>query len=72
MACLIVHGGAWAIPEHLTQASLDGVERAARAGWKILCDGGTALDAAEEAVKVSCEGDASRLFLFKRAATHVA
>ena len=49
---IVVHGGAWAIPNHLKQRSLDGVERAARAGWTVLKAGRSALDAAEAAVRV--------------------
>ncbi len=49
---LIVHGGAWDIPEELHAAHLEGVRRAASAGWEILNSGGTALDAVEQAVRV--------------------
>ena len=31
---IVIHGGAWAIPEHLEVASREGVKRAAKAGWK--------------------------------------
>ena len=48
----MVHGGAWAIPDDLVQAHLDGVRNAIEAGWRILEHGGAALDAVEEAVVV--------------------
>ncbi|MFW9922513.1 MAG: isoaspartyl peptidase/L-asparaginase [Candidatus Thorarchaeota archaeon] len=47
---IIVHGGAWAIPNKLLDASTNGVEIAAKIGWDILKGGGTALDAVEKAV----------------------
>lgn len=50
--CIIVHGGAWTIPQKLTDRSLLGVQRAAAAGYDILCAGGTALDAVQAAVVV--------------------
>jgi hypothetical protein len=34
--CVIVHGGAWAIPDDLKSITLDGVQQAARAGYDIL------------------------------------
>ena len=49
---LVVHGGAWAIPDDMVEAHLNGVNHAAAAGWSILAQGGTALDAAESAVVV--------------------
>jgi len=47
---LIVHGGAWAIPDELVDAHLNGVGNAVTAGWRILEKGGSALDAVEAAV----------------------
>ena len=47
---LLVHGGAWAIPDDMVQAHLNGVRNAIAAGWRVLDHGGTALDAVEEAV----------------------
>jgi hypothetical protein len=44
---IIVHGGAWDIPLHLTQPSLDGCDAAADAGFKVLAAGGSAMDAVE-------------------------
>jgi beta-aspartyl-peptidase (threonine type) len=49
---LIVHGGAWAIPEVERDLCLDGCRNAARAGWAVLQKGGSALDAVEAAVHV--------------------
>ncbi|XP_068207821.1 isoaspartyl peptidase/L-asparaginase [Palaemon carinicauda] len=47
---VVVHGGAWAIPENLWSESLAGVKAAARCGYKVLKDGGSATDVAEAAV----------------------
>jgi L-asparaginase / beta-aspartyl-peptidase len=49
---LVVHGGAWAIPDDMVEAHLNGVGNAAAAGWRALERGGSALDAVEEAVVV--------------------
>jgi len=49
---LIVHGGAWAIPDDMVDAHLHGVGNALAAGWNVLSRGGSALDAVEEAVVV--------------------
>lgn len=49
---LVVHGGAWAIPDEMIEAHLKGVRNAAAAGWRVLERGGPALDAIEEAVVV--------------------
>src|SRR5437868_1895747 len=49
---LVVHGGAWAIPDDMVEAHLNGVRNAIAAGWRTLEKGGTALDAAEQAVVV--------------------
>jgi beta-aspartyl-peptidase (threonine type) len=53
---LVVHGGAWAIPDDMVEAHLTGVRNAIAAGWQVLEKGGGALDAAEEAV-VAMEDD---------------
>ena len=53
---LLVHGGAWSIPDDMVQAHLLGVHNALRIGWRILERGGTALDAVEAAI-VSMEED---------------
>ena len=49
---LIVHGGAGPIKDDSVTARLAGCEVAARAGWRILAQGGSALDAVEAAVVV--------------------
>ena len=48
---IAVHGGAWAIPDDLRQASLDGVGRATTLGWEALTSTGSAVDAVEAAVR---------------------
>eukprot|EP00941_MAST-03F_sp_MAST-3F-sp1_P001490 g1490.t1 len=52
MVSIVVHGGAWAIPDELCDASVAGVKRAASAGYKVLSLGGSALEAVEAAVRV--------------------
>lgn len=47
---LLVHGGAWAIPDDVGEAHLEGVQRALAAGWRVLERGGGALDVVEAAV----------------------
>src|SRR5450432_2878911 len=49
---LLVHGGAWAIPDDMVGAHLDGVRNAMSAGWGVLHRGGSALDAVEESVVI--------------------
>lgn len=49
---LIVHGGAWDIPDDLLEPHLRGVHEAMAAGWRVLDSGGSALEAVEEAVVV--------------------
>lgn len=49
---IIVHGGAGPIKDDSLPVRLDGCKAAALAGWKILQDGGAALDAIEAAVIV--------------------
>ncbi len=49
---LVVHGGAWAMPDEVVDAHLNGVRNAAAAGWRVLERGGSSLDAVEEAVVV--------------------
>lgn len=52
LPCIIIHGGAWRIPEHLWRASKAGVSRAATAGFEAMAKGGSAVDAVEAAVIV--------------------
>lgn len=49
---LLVHGGAWAIPDDAAEAHEAGVRNALEAGYRILIRGGSALDAVEAAVTV--------------------
>ena len=49
---LVVHGGAWAIPDDMVEAHLNGVRNACATGWRVLERGGSALDAVEETVVV--------------------
>src|SRR5258707_8307343 len=49
---LIVHGGAWDIPDEAVEACKSGCHRALAAGWSILSSGGSALDAVEAAVVI--------------------
>ncbi|HEY7097876.1 MAG TPA: isoaspartyl peptidase/L-asparaginase [Terriglobales bacterium] len=49
---LLVHGGAWAMPDDMVDAHLNGVRNALAAGWNALTQGGSALNAVEEAVVV--------------------
>ena len=47
---IVIHGGAWAIPDTLADASKDGVKQAAKVGYSVLMRGGSAIDAVEAAV----------------------
>jgi L-asparaginase / beta-aspartyl-peptidase len=49
---LLVHGGAWAIPDDMVEAHLRGVQNAVAAGWHMLQHGGTCIEAVEAAVVV--------------------
>jgi beta-aspartyl-peptidase (threonine type) len=49
---LIVHGGAWDIPDEAVPACEAGCRNALAAGWAILSRGGSALDAVEAAIVV--------------------
>jgi len=49
---LIVHGGAWDIPDDEVAPHLAGCRRALAAGWEALTNGRSALDAVEVAVRV--------------------
>ena len=53
---MLVHGGAWAIPDGMVEAHLEGVGAAAAAGFEVLERGGSCLDAVEAAV-VTMEDD---------------
>lgn len=47
---MIVHGGAWAIPDDQVEPHISGCRAALELGWSVLEDGGTALEACEAAV----------------------
>jgi beta-aspartyl-peptidase (threonine type) len=47
---LVVHGGAWEIPNHLIETCRDAVKRALDRGWATLSNGGSGLDACEESI----------------------
>ena len=49
---LIVHGGAWAIPQQSFAACRTGIRNSLEAGWKILSAGGSAADAVEASIVV--------------------
>ena len=55
---LIVHGGAWAIPDDMVETHVNGVRNAIAAGWSVLSGGGSALDAVEEAVVIMEDDEA--------------
>ncbi|XP_013384408.1 isoaspartyl peptidase/L-asparaginase isoform X2 [Lingula anatina] len=50
LPAIVIHGGAWAIPDNLAEASVLAVKEAAQRGYEILQGGGSALDAVEAAV----------------------
>ena len=51
MISLIVHGGAWDIPDTEIDAHRKGCLHALKTGWNILRSGGTAIDAVEQAIR---------------------
>jgi beta-aspartyl-peptidase (threonine type) len=53
---LLIHGGAWAMPDAAVEAHERGIAAALTAGWAALSRGGTALDAVEASVS-SMEDD---------------
>jgi beta-aspartyl-peptidase (threonine type) len=52
MVAIIIHGGAWDIPQAEHEAHLRGVKQAAEAGYEVLQRGCSAIDAVEEAVRL--------------------
>ncbi len=54
---LVVHGGAWAMPDDVVEEHRRGVQKALRVGWQVLASGGSALKAVEEAVVVMEDDD---------------
>jgi beta-aspartyl-peptidase (threonine type) len=55
---IVVHGGAWAIPDEVVSAHLSGVNRAVAKAWSILEGGGDALEAVEDAVVIMEDDEA--------------
>jgi len=55
---LLIHGGAWAIPDELVEAHLNGVTNTINAGWRVIENGGCAVEAAAEAVVVMEDDEA--------------
>ena len=55
---MIIHGGAWNIPDEAVEDCRAGIRAALDAGWKILDAGGAAVDAVETAI-VSLEEDST-------------
>ncbi len=54
---LVIHGGAWAMPDDAVAAHERGIQAALRAGWSALQRGGTSVDAVEAAVTVMEDDD---------------
>lgn len=52
MISLVVHGGAWDIPDSMVDLHRDGVHRAQKAGWAVLAGGGSAVEAVETAIMI--------------------
>ena len=48
---IIVHGGAYAIPDSIKEPSVEGCKAACKEGFQVLIQGGSALDAVESAIK---------------------
>ncbi len=48
---IIVHGGAGDLPQERVEAAKEGCRQAAQIGWRVLQDGGSALDAVEAAAR---------------------
>jgi len=49
---VIVHGGAWNIPDKAVNAHLNGVKIACQAAYRLLKEGGTAINAAEKCIEL--------------------
>ena len=49
---LIIHGGAWNIPDEAVEDCRAGIREALEAAWKILSAGGAAIDAVETAIVI--------------------
>lgn len=51
MVSLIVHGGAWDIPDNTVEAHRTGVAQALNVGWNLLTSGASAVDAVEQVIR---------------------
>ena len=56
MISIVVHGGAWDIPDKMVYSHCDGVRKAFRKGWEILSKGASAVDAVVQLLQVSQVG----------------
>jgi beta-aspartyl-peptidase (threonine type) len=54
---LLIHGGAWAMPDDAVAAHERGIANALAAGWAVLSKNGSALDAIEAAITVMEDDD---------------
>ena len=54
---LLIHGGAWAMPDDAVEAHERGIAAALTVGWAALSRGGTAIDAVEAAVTIMEDDD---------------
>ena len=54
---LLIHGGAWAMPDDAVAAHENGIRHSLRAGWDALARGGSSVDAVEAAVTVMEDDD---------------
>ncbi|MBX2992577.1 MAG: isoaspartyl peptidase/L-asparaginase [Bacteroidetes bacterium] len=52
MIAIVVHGGAWDIPDDMADAHRHGVQKALMVGSAVLSDGGSAVDAVEAAITI--------------------
>ncbi|MFI5251056.1 MAG: isoaspartyl peptidase/L-asparaginase family protein [Bacteroidota bacterium] len=57
MLSLVVHGGAWNIPDDLVEAHRNGVTNALNYGWEVLKKGGSSIDAVEQVVRILEDDD---------------
>ncbi len=54
---LVLHGGAWDIPDELVEPHKKGLRAAVKVGWEVLQKKGSAVDAVEEAIVVMEQDD---------------
>ena len=55
---LVIHGGAWDIPDALVAEHRKGLRAALKAGWQVLLQGGSAMNAVEKAIVVMEDDEA--------------